>query len=313
MQIELTRRWAVMALYVGTAAPALAQLQPHPIVNRPVTSTTLEIRLASEAALPGYQEFVLGEDVFYVASRPYLSSQDIASVEPIIDGGRSRVLIQLSASAVDRGLDQVHGRLAIFANGHLMAVPLIHPKATAGTLLLYGLLPGQTQRVGRLLSAAPTAPAGPMIFLVASTAMIATDQEVAVEVFVNAVENLRGIQVALDVTGGIAGQLERDGMLIDFQREDYLFGGAQVVSSTDERTGRILTALYNGGISAEEPAYVGTFLFRASDEARGTFHVSVRTERDTLLRDSAGLPIGFRTGNAVSVSVGVASTPAVRR
>jgi hypothetical protein len=319
MNVSRMRTLAVVTLSSILVAPAYAQRavsldRATPTAATPATpGTLLSLRLASDDALPGFEAHYIGSRVYYISPTPYLSSQDIVSVETSTDARAGRVVIELSEAALERRLDQTRGRLAIFANGHLVAVPMTQRKGRAGALNLVGMLPGQAQRVGRLLTAAPTAPAGPQISLRASESTISPGDEVFIEVFLESADDVRGVQFALEASGGIAGHLSIEEISIDGQREDYLFGAAQTVVSTDVHRGRILAARYNGGVSVTEGAYVGTFRMIASDDARGTFQVSVKSDQSTLLRDSDGLPISYRTTNPTPIVVGLASTTAIRR
>ncbi len=300
----------------------------------------MSFRLASLLPLPGFEELVYGHDeVIYVDPETFLTRGDIASAETTISGNAGYFTLRLTQTATRRlelsegGRPKVKGgirrspfrlphsvlrsrkpgRLAIFVNGRLMAVSEITPKGTTGSIVLKGLLPGQAQRLGRLFSAAPSAPAGPLLTTVASEATIAPGSAVTVTVFLSGVADLRGLQVALDVTGGMSGALEQESMSIAVDRPDYVFGSRPAVTSTDPVSGRLLSALYSGGVAVTETAYVGTYVFRASPDARGTFIVNVRTNHETLLRDSKGLPIGFRIGDGAAISLGMAPLPPRRR
>ena len=61
--------------------------------------------------------------------------------------------------------------------------------------------------------------------------------------------------------------------------------------------------MYSGGAAGGSDKYLGTFTFRASTDASGTFTLVVRMA-DMLLRDSSAGPIDYTTGDAqVTVQV----------
>ena len=300
----------------------------------------MSFRRASVLPLPGFEELVYGHDeVIYVDPETFLTRGDIASSETTISGNAGHLTLRLTETATRRletpeggtrnakdGIrrsrlrlphsalrNRKPGRLAIFVTGRLMAAPEIAPRGTTGSIVLKGLLPGQAQRLGRLLSAAPSAPTGPLLTIVPSETAIAPGSTVTVTVFLSGVADLRGLQVALDVTGGLSGTLVQESVSIAVDRPDYVFGSRPAVSSTDPVSGRLLSALYSGGVVVTEAAYVGTYVFRASPDAQGTFIVNVRTNQETLLRDSKGLAIGFRIGEGAAISLGMAPLPPRRR
>ena len=64
----------------------------------------------------------------------------------------------------------------------------------------------------------------------------------------------------------------------------------------------------NGGVSAEEPAYVATYTLRVSPDASGTFNVNVLTGEGSLLRDSNAMAIPYRPGKDLAIAVGKSRT-----
>ena len=109
-----------------------------------------------------------------------------------------------------------------------------------------------------------------------------------VEVFASDFVDLRGYQVAVDITGGETGTLDLEDVYIDLERKDHVFGGLASYDAVDVGNGRMMCVLSEGGVSSIDPLYLGTFVLRAAPETSGTFQVIPRAGDGTILLDSAG-------------------------
>jgi hypothetical protein len=121
------------------------------------------------------------------------------------------------------------------------------------------------------------------------------------------IQTLRGAQVAVDVTGGTAGTLDVESITFDILDPEFVFpyptySGSDYVTAGHVGGGRLSAGLYVGSVTDVRPGYLGTFVFRASPDADGTFTVSVRLA-DTLLRDASSDPITIDNTNSVNVEV----------
>ena len=137
--------------------------------------------------------------------------------------------------------------------------------------------------------------------LVADPEVISPGESVDVEVYVGTVSDLVTYQVTLEVTGGDAGGLELDGLLVDTGRDDYVFGAAEVLAAEDLGGGRLGAVCLDGGRNIVGPAYVGTFSYRASSDAAGSFDVCVRGGEDSFLLDSEGEIIPSSPGDGARI------------
>jgi hypothetical protein len=129
---------------------------------------------------------------------------------------------------------------------------------------------------------------------------------VVVDVFLSGAVDLRGYQIALDAIGGGdtpsgGGQLVLEDVRIDTNRADYVFHGLDSYPATDAVRGRLASALATGDKPSGDAAYLGTFTFRMSPDAIGTFSVEPRTS-ETMLRDAAGTAIGVQTDGGMTVA-----------
>jgi len=158
----------------------------------------------------------------------------------------------------------------------------------------------------------------PTIKLVASRSASRPGEVVAIDVFLENVVDLRGYQVALEVTGGQAGRVDVHEIAIDTGREDYVFDSSPAVTATDSVGARLAVALFRDGVQVSGPNYLGTFQVRASADAKGRFSVTLRAGQDSMLRASDGEAIPFRAGPAAVVNVQAAQPtskngPALRK
>ena len=148
---------------------------------------------------------------------------------------------------------------------------------------------------------------GAAITLVASRSLIRPGDSVTVDAFVRGVSDLRTYQVMLTTSGGESGRLNVEDMVIDSMRADYVFAGLQKIDAVDTVNARFGGVLFNGGVEAVTPAYVGTFTLQASVDAAGSFRVSLRTaDNSSLLQSSRNEAIAFSAGQA-AISVAAAS------
>jgi hypothetical protein len=131
-----------------------------------------------------------------------------------------------------------------------------------------------------------------------------------VDVFVQGVSNLRTYQVGLEASGGLHGELVREVVEIDSARPDFVFGSLQAISAADQVGGRMTGVLMNGGVNKATPAYLGTYAFRPSPDAAGTFEVTLETVMNTFLMDEENEKFEFRAGPPALITVG--QTPTTR-
>jgi len=140
------------------------------------------------------------------------------------------------------------------------------------------------------------------INLVADPGTIAPGGSATVESFVVDASDLGAYQVALGVTGGTTGTLDLEVLAVDTMRGDYVFTALSSVTATDQDGVRLGGALYSGGVNVGVQKYLGTFTFRASSDASGTFTVDFRAA-ETLLRDSNRGTITWQSLGAVQISI----------
>jgi hypothetical protein len=138
--------------------------------------------------------------------------------------------------------------------------------------------------------------------LAPSTRSVKPGEVVAVDVLVSGVADFRGYEVALAATGGRSGSLDIESVIVDRDRHDYVFGSHEAVDVGDVAGSRVVAAKIAGGVDARE-AYLATFMFRASEDALGTFRIVVREGGDTMLLNSVGSTLNVRSITNASIRV----------
>ena len=130
------------------------------------------------------------------------------------------------------------------------------------------------------------------------------------DLYVGNVANLGTYKFHIASSGGAAGTLAFENIVIDVTRKDYVFNGLRALPAVDKKGVRA-GAVVMGGASRDvtKPEYIGTATFRASPDATGTFQVNIVGNNKTFLRDSQGVPIVSRVGEPVTVTVSERVTP----
>ena len=123
-----------------------------------------------------------------------------------------------------------------------------------------------------------------------------------VDVYASKFVDLRAYEMALDVNGG-GGTLDVRNVYVDTTRPDYVFAGLESYSGLDRTGGRIVTVSIDGGVSSTGAVYLGTFVLQATEEARGTFEVTPRSEDGTILLDSFGQRVTVLNAAEATVSL----------
>lgn len=143
-----------------------------------------------------------------------------------------------------------------------------------------------------------------VVSVVPAATHVQPGEPVSVNVYVSDGLNIGGYEVVVDISGGTSGSLVLDEITIDAERDDFIFAGFESLQAVDESRGRICAVAITRAADAVGPLYLGTFLFRASADAGGTFYVNPRAADGALLRDAFAVPIAIEPGTAVAITVG---------
>ncbi len=96
-------------------------------------------------------------------------------------------------------------------------------------------------------------------------------------------DDLRGYQLDLDVSGGRAGTLEL--VAVELERtQAFVFNGrGDTFDATNIEKSQVLCGLVGEGVETPASAYLATFTYRASEDAVGTFVIDVPKDGQTYL------------------------------
>ena len=184
-----------------------------------------------------------------------------------------------------------------------MAAPTWETAEADGSTLIGGLSSEQANRLIALLSREGVAFGGAVITATSPVAAIRAGDTFTVDTFVSGVADLGAFEIALDAADGTTGRIVIEDVEIVDTRSDFVFDPS-AVTAEDKTQFRAVGAMMQGGVNAEEPAYLATYTLRASDDASGSFAINVRTEGGALLRDSDALAISYRAGKDLIITVG---------
>jgi hypothetical protein len=295
-----------MAVVAGVAAMIGSSVRADTKPGRDAKGSPVSFRQASLTPVSGYERMEVEGSTAYVAPRSIWSGGEVVSAQT----RGSSLELTLTPDAAQRlnSLNPQGGdRLAIFVDGKLGSVGAL--KAASGRATISDLSAPYTERVVRLLNGIRPAPTPTPISASMSLVPVGMQGGAYVfDVFVQGVTNLRIFQVGLAVEGGTAGSLVREDIRTDKTRPDYVFHDMQVVGETDELGGRLVGVLFDGAIDRAEPGYLGTYIFRPSPDAAGTFSINLDTETKSYIADGNNERIAMLTGPDVVVTSGQAPT-----
>ena len=151
----------------------------------------------------------------------------------------------------------------------------------------------------------------PTVTLVPADSMIRANESVAIAVYTNGAVNVAAYEAGVDAVGGESGDLELVDVFVEADRKDFVFRGVDAIPAADKVGGRLGGVSLGDAVDAAGQRYLGTFVFRATPDARGMFHVGLRGGNGTFLRDGKGAPVSFDAGAPVAITVRgpVALTP----
>ncbi len=113
----------------------------------------------------------------------------------------------------------------------------------------------------------------------ASALRVAPGGTVAVDVLLTApLKDLRGYQLHLGVDGGAAGMLELIDIAIEPRRDAAFATRPEAWQAFNTTTAQMLAGLDTDGIAVSGGAYLATFTYRVSPDARGQFVIDVRAD-----------------------------------
>jgi len=302
---------------VGIGVTSLASARAESRSVRETKGGGVNFHLASTTPINGYDKVSLEGDggTLYVGPRPVWTGKEVVSARTTDSRDGSVMELTLSAEAAERlatqRKHQSGDRVAIYVDGKLMSAGTLGAGSTGSRATITGLNSTNTESVVRLLNGerpipvpAPT-PISAMISLVPAGQ---SDGAYLVDVFVQGVTNLRSYQIGVVTSGGLGGELVRDEVEIDKARADFVFGELEAIAAEDQVGGRLVGVLVDGSVDKATPAYLGTYTFRPSPGATGTFEVAIETEAKSFLANGQNELVEFRTGPAALITISAEPT-----
>jgi hypothetical protein len=293
----------VVAMFAAVGMVGLSSVQAETRPTKDAKGGSIGFRLISSAPVSGYEKITLPSDnsTAYVAPRPLFTGSDVVSTQ-VRDG--SGIEFTLSPEAAQR-LTTLQGteQLGLYIDGKLTTVSKF--ATSGGRVTVMQLNSSYTERVVKLLSGVHPAPAPVEASARINVVPVGTENGLyIVDVYVEGVAGLRTYQVTLTVNGGTAGRLTRENVEIDTSHPDYVFTQQDVIPAADNVGGRIMSLIKDGTIDRVEPGYLGTYSFRPSSEATGTFEVAVDTSSGTFLADANNDLMAYQAGPAATFTIG---------
>jgi hypothetical protein len=297
----------VGVLAVGVIAVASARGDSR--TSRDVKGSPVSFRLANSSPVSGYDKMTVPSDgtVVYVAPRPIWSGGEVISAQAREGGALELTLNSEAARRVANLARESGDRLAVFVDGKLTSVGILG--AESGRATITGLNPTSTESVLRLLNGVRPTPQPNQTSAIMTVVPAGVDGDLyTVDVFIQGVRSMRAYQVGLAVEGGTSGDLVREEVSIDEERADFVFSQLDYLAPADQVGGRAAGILRDGIVDRAEPGYLGTFAFRATPDASGTFQISIETDSKSLLADSQNEMMEFQVSAPASVTIGQAPT-----
>jgi len=153
---------------------------------------------------------------------------------------------------------------------------------------------------------------GPVLEVISRTPHSQPGSEVIVDVYLGNAGSLGAYQVSLEAVRGRRGVLTPIRLMVDEQRGDFVFHGRPSHTGADLENWRVWGDVDGEAVDATKPGYVGTFVYRATGDALGTFTIRVRSDSGSYIRTAEGIEVEFRAG-AATFQIAKNSTPFFRR
>lgn len=262
----------------------------------------VSFRMATSTPTPDFEKMTLEDgQAIYVSPRVSFTNDEVVSA--LQGTGRNGLDLTITAEAAERIGRTPSDRLAVFVDGRLAAAPNLAETDAAGRVVVTELTSAQLQRLSPVLGITSDGGTGAVLRVVPRQTSAQAGSTVTVDVFLSGAPSLRTYQFGVDAVGGRTGSLTREIGRIEEEREDFVLGTAQAIKAVDDSRGRAGGTMFEGEVDATNPSYLGTFDYRVSDDASGTFVIKIRVGEDSFLHNGENFPIGFTPINA-SIKVG---------
>lgn len=186
--------------------------------------------------------------------------------------------------------------LAVFLDDRFLGVGRVERAKESKTISLSGLRPPHVASVARALGVKGALALGPRVALALRSSVVKPGERLTVDVYISGVPHVASYKLGIEIRQGLRGFFTLEEALLDKERPDFAFADAQSVK-TQSSTGSALIEASAAAVSLDPTVvrYLGTYVFRISENAQGTFTIRIAANRSEL-RDEAGEAIRFRPG-----------------
>jgi hypothetical protein len=94
-----------------------------------------------------------------------------------------------------------------------------------------------------------------------------------------------------------------DDIIIDSSRAEYVFGTTQAFNAVDKKASRMVNALPAGSIDRETRSYLVTYVYVASDDAKGEFQFGLSGEDQSVFLNSSTEPIDVGPAGTATIAI----------
>ena len=281
----------VMVVGVSWAVSVHAQVR----TQRTAKVSGIQFFKATTTQTPGYRSVDLdGGSTLFVAPRIAFSDRAVHAATVITSRGEA---LQLTLTDEARAQLADADQLAIYMNKQFFASASIASLSDAGQITITGLSSRQLDRLSQLLKRKDVIMAGGTVTIVPRQTSVHPGDLLTVDMFLTGATGVRAYQVMLDTAGGDSGSISRDLMILDANRQDYIFFGTdEIIKGEDQVNGRVGAVKIYGAVNIDQSVYLGSETFLVSDDASGSFQINVR-RIDTLVTDDKGNPMPYRVVN----------------
>ncbi len=296
---------AIVTLAFGLAPAATADAQSK---APRLGARTPSMRLATTKATAGFSAMPQrGGGTIFVASKATLAPNDVVRGETLSLRDGQDVELTLTETAANRIAtamqQQGASRLVVVQQGQAVSVGTITMSDSDTRMIVSGLTPTAASRLVRLTRSNAPVNIGTRMSLSTTQTAVAPGELVTVEVMLSSASDVRTYQATVFAEGGDSGSLMLEDVKVQTQRPDYVFLGEQKLEAADKRGGRIGAVLFDGGVDVTE-GNLGTFYFRASTDAAGTFSIVIRNDNNaSILMNSKNEPVDYAVAGPVRVIV----------
>jgi len=284
---------AIAAVLTGQGAEDRGDRRPPPAIR-------LHFRMVQSVAAPGLAEMSRspGPPVF-VGKEDIIGAAEILSVA---DSSANAIELNVSADVVARLRETPPDRIAILDEDRLAAVAGLEFPETGrgGNLKLTGLDRVEASRLAWMLSEEANSRLAVSMVIVPPADVHSAGSVVDAAVYLVGAKSVGAYQFVVEVSTPKLGWMRRDELLIDANREDYVFRGLSPRTEIDFTSGTLgATVDPNEATPGGKTVYLGTVRFRTSADAEGTFNVHIKRCPNTFVRDESGASVLFNHGGAV--------------